>query len=484
MRNLGRHSLVYGLGVILTKAVSFLMLPIYTRLLTPADYGVLQLIMMTLEVVSIFAGSRIAFGIFHFYHKASDEAGRRDVLSTALLLLAGTYVVTATTAVAAAPWIAEAVFGEGGRYTTYIRLAALGMAFESLMLVPTALFQLKERSGAFVTISMLRLLLQVGLNLLLLIQFDMGVAGVLLSSLLTSLIVGGALAISLVRQVGTTFRGSAAREFLRFGLPLVAVQVATFVYTFGDRYFLNRAGGAAEVGLYGLAYQFGFLVATLGFTPFQRVWDPQRFAVAKRDDRDEIFARVFLYLNVGLLCASLGLSLFASDVLRLIAAPAFHAAGVYVPIIVLAYVFHCWSNFLNVGIYVTGRTEYFTAANWVAAAVALLLYVLLIPRWLAWGAAWATLGSTIVRCALAYAFSQRLWRVEYAWAPVLRLGAAAIVAGVAGWLLPPLPLALSVLAHAAILGMFLALVWSVLLAADDRAALLRFIRRRGSVVSA
>jgi O-antigen/teichoic acid export membrane protein len=282
-----------------------------------------------------------------------------------------------------------------------------------------------------------------------------------------------------VAEVGIHFRAAAAREFLRFGLPLVAVQIATFVYTFGDRFFLNQAGGEAIVGLYGLAYQFGFLVATLGFLPFQRVWDPQRFAVAKRADRDSIYARVFVYLNVGLVTASLGISLFSGDVLRMIAAPAFHSAAAYVPIIVLAYIFHCWGNFLNLGIYITERTEYFTIANWVAAAVAMLLYVLLIPRWLAWGAALATLGSVGMRFWLAYVFSQRLWPIRYEWGPVVRIMVLAIAFGAVAAVLPAIPLIVSLAVHTVLLTLFVGLVWRLLLTDADRSAMQRYVRIPG-----
>jgi O-antigen/teichoic acid export membrane protein len=477
MANLGRHSMVYGIGIVLTKAVSFLLLPIYTRFLSPADYGVIQLIVMTFEVVSIFAGSRIAFGIFHFYHKAGTEEERRGVLSTSLLLLSATYAVAALAAALFAPAIAELVFDDGREYVNLVRLAAASLAFESLLLVPTTLFQLRNRSRQFVVVSLVRLLLQVGLNLVMLIPLRMGVTGVVLSGLLANLLVGGFLVAQMTVEVGLRFSRPAARDLLRFGLPLVGMQVATFIFTFGDRYFLNRAGDTAAVGIYGLAYQFGFLVATVGFLPFQRVWDPQRFAIAKRPDRDAIYSRVFIYMNVGLVSAALAMGVFARDVLRVIAAPAFHSAAVFVPIIAAAYVFHCWANFLNVGIYLKERTEYFTAANWVAAGVAVAGYLLLIPRWLAWGAAFTTLASLAVRFWLAHVFSQRLMPVRYDWGPVIRLMILATVVGVAAAVAPPLPLPLSVPAHGALLALYGVILWRVVLSPEDRDTLRRFLRK-------
>jgi O-antigen/teichoic acid export membrane protein len=475
--SLGRHSVVYAVGMLLTKAVAFLMLPVYTRLLSPSDYGVLQLISMFLEVLSIFAGSRIAYGIFHFYHKAGTDTEKRTVLSTAVLLLTVSFAVVAIGTALMAPTIANAVFGYQGRFVLYVRLAAIGMACESLLTVPSALFQLHNQSIRFVTFSLTRLGLNLALNLVLLIQFNMGVAGVLLSSVITNMLVGGFLVIRMLGIVKTSFSWPVAQSFLRFGIPLVVMQVATFTFTFGDRYFLNKAGDTAAVGLYGLAYQFGFLVGMIGYMPLEMVWDPQRFAVAKRLDRDVIFSRVFKYMNVTLLTAAVGICLFVGDVLNLIAAPAFHGASIYVPVIVGAYIFQAWGTFFNIGIMITEKTTYWTIANWAAAVVAMVGYFLLIPKYLAWGAAFTVVASLGTRFWLTHLFSQRLWYIRYEWAPVLRLIAIALLVTAVSLLMPPLNTMPSILVHVTLLAAYLLLVWQLILAPTDRNALRAAIGR-------
>jgi O-antigen/teichoic acid export membrane protein len=485
IRRLGRHSLVYGIGNLLTKAVAFIMLPIYTRLLTAADYGVLSLVFMTFEVVTIIAGSRIAIGIFHFYHKAESDEGRRKVLSTAFLVLAVTYTFAASITIAAAPQIARFVFGEGTRNALYLRVAAGSMAFEGLFLVPMALLQLQARSSRYVAVNLTRLGMQVVLNLIFLIPLDMGVLGVLLSSLISCAVIGVVLAARLVWQVGLRVDPDVARSFVRFGLPLVLMQVATFISTFGDRYFLNAASNTTQVGLYSLAYQFGFLVANIGFTPFHGIWDPQRFAIARRADRDEIFARVFVYLNILLLSVAVGVALFGGDVIRLMADQEFHAASVYVPVLAAAYVFQAWGSFLNLGIYLKERTGYFALANWTAAIVALAGYIWLIPIWYAWGAAVTTLLSLMTRAATAHVFSQRLWRVEYQWAPVVRLLTLAVAIGVAGAFLPSLSIVASIAAHTGLFAVYALLVWLMpVLEPAEREAAIQFVRERVAMLRA
>jgi O-antigen/teichoic acid export membrane protein len=475
MASMGRHSLIYLIGIVASKAVAFLMLPIYTRLLSPADYGVLQLVVMFLEVLSIFAGSRIALGIFHFYHKAADEEARRKVLSTALLLLNATFGVAAVITLLVAPQIAQLVFGEAGRYATYVRLGALSMAFESLVTVPTALFQLQQQSIRFVTVSLLRLGLQVVLNLILLIPFRMGVTGVLLTSVISNCLVGTVLVTQLLWKVKPRFSRPAAVAFLRFGVPLVVMQAATFIFTFGDRYFLNKAGDATAVGLYALAYQFGFLVGTIGYIPIEMVWDPQRFAVAKRPDRDAIYARVFVYINVVLLTVGVGISLFVGDVLSIIADPAYHAAAAYVPVIVGAYIFQAWGSFFNVGIMLKEQTHYWTIANWAAAFVALGGYLFLIPRYLVWGAAFTVVASLGTRFWLTHLFSQRLLHIRYDWGPVVRLITIAAAFAAAAVLAPPFPVLASLAVHTLLFGLYVPLVWRVILTESDRNAVFKVL---------
>jgi O-antigen/teichoic acid export membrane protein len=372
--------------------------------------------------------------------------------------------------------IAEFVFGEGGRTVLYLQVAAGSMTFEGVLLVPMALLQLKERSGTYVAANMVRLVIQLVLNLIFLIPLRMGLLGVLLSSLLANGCVGVFLAVRLVRRIGLRVDTPVARAFLRFGLPLVLMQVATFISSFGDRYFINQATNATQLGLYSLAYQFGFLVTQIGFWPFYGSWDPKRFEIARREDRDQIFARVFVYLNVVLWFVALGVAIFSGDVIRVMADAEFHAAGVYVPVLAAAYVFQAWGSFLNLGIYLKERTGYFALANWVAAIVALVGYIWLIPILYVWGAAVTTLVSLATRAALAHVFSQRLWKIDYQWAPVAWLMALTVLFAVGGVLMPPLPILASIATHAAMFGLYAVLVWVLpILQQDERERALDFV---------
>jgi O-antigen/teichoic acid export membrane protein len=477
LARVGRHGIVYAAGMLLSKAVAFVMLPIYTRYLTPADYGTLQLVVVTFEVVSIVAGSRLGAGIFHFFHKATGQTARHRLLATTLVLMASTYLAATSAAFLAAPAIARLVFGSAAN-AALIRVAAAGLAFECLLLVPLAYLQVRERSALYVSANLAKLVMQLSLNILFIVYLRMGPIGVLLSTLIANLVLGSALTAYLVRQVGLRLSREAARDVVRFGLPFVGTQVATTVSTYGDRYFLQRSANVAAVGIYGLAYQFGFLLAWIGYVPFQSIWDPVRFEIAKRADRDEVYARAFVYYNVVYLTTAVGIAVLVRDVLRVMSDPAYLPAADIVPVILCAYVFQGWTEFQNLGILIRERTVIVTWANWIAAATAVTGFATLTPPLKGLGAALATLTAFAVRHAIIYTAAQRLWPVRYRWGPVMRLVALAVLVVVAGELIRVPSVTASLAVRLGLLGLYFVGVWvGGILSEADRSFVKRMIRR-------
>ena len=475
MSRVGRHTLVYGAGVLLSKAVSFIMLPVYTRFLTPADYGVMELIGMTLEIIAIVAGTKLALGIFRYYHKAETDAERNAVVSTAMTGLGASYAIVGLLSFLAAGQLSTLIFGTTA-HAPLIRLAAMTLALQSLMIVPLAYARLRGHAMLFVVSNLAKLTVGLGLNILFVVHLRMGVQGVFLANLIATLVVGVTLGVYVVRSVGMAYSPKATRDLLRYGVPLIGTQLAAFLLTFGDRYFLKAAADETAVGLYSLAYQFGFLLAAIGYIPFEAVWEPARFQIAKRPDRDVLFNKGFRYMNVVLLTTAVGLSLFVPDLLRVMAAPAFHGAATLVPLILVAYILQGWTQIQDIGILVSERTGFHTLANWIAAAIALAGYAVLVPRYLGFGAALSTLVAFAVRYGIIYTVSQRLWPVRYEWRPILMLSAVALSVGVAGVMVHSESLVVSLAVRAALLGLYLIALWyQPILTETDRAFIRRFV---------
>ena len=457
-RGVGKHALIYGLGMVLSRAVSFIMLPVYTRYLTPADYGVMALIEMTLDFISIVGGAQLALGVFRFYHKAEREADRHQVVFTSLMLIGLLYGTVSCVVLVAAGPLSNLLFGSDAQVGV-IRIAALNLGASSLLIVPLTFARVRDLSVLLVSANLVKLVLGLSFNILFIVVMGLGVRGIFLASLISNGLVGAALVVWTIRRVGTRPSLKWTGDLLRYGIPLMGMQVATFLATFSDRYFLQALSDESVVGLYSLAYQFGFLLMMVGFVPIDMVWGPKRFEVAKREGAEELLSQGFVVMNLVLLTTAVGITLYVEDVLRIMATPAFYSAADVVPVILVAYVLQAWASVQDIGILVQERTELLTFANLVSAVVAVAGYALLIPPFLQWGAAVATVLAFATRYVLTYRFSQQLWPLRYRWRSVWVLVAWAVGVSGTSLALPQMQAAVSVGVHTLLVFVYLGGIW-------------------------
>jgi len=458
LKGVGRSALVYGVGILLTRLISLLLLPVYTRFLGTEDYGVMALIEMTLDVISIVAGAQLAQGVFRYYHKSDDPDEKLAVVSTALLSLGASYLMVALLVFALAPLVSTFLF-DGPERVTLIRVAACGLLAQSLLIVPLAYARVRDRARIFVAANLAKALLGALLNIYFLAVLGLGVMSIFISAAVAGALVAGAMLTWTFREVGFGFSRAAIRDLLRFGVPMIGMQFATFTFTFGDRFILKAFSGEGAVGLYSMAYSFAFLMTAVGFAPIEQVWGPRRFAVARSEGRDAPLNDIFRWVSMLLITLALGMSLFIGDVLRILTTPAFHPAGQLVHFILLAFVIHGWTALQDLGILIKERTEYLMAINWAAAALALFSFWILIPLMGPLGASLGTLLAALARWGLTYSVSQRLWRVEYQWPPVLRTLLLAIPFALVGVLLGAPPLWFALLVRVALFLLFLISLW-------------------------
>lgn len=477
LSRLGRDTMLYGLGTVLTRAVSFVMLPVYTRYLTPADYGLLQILDLALDIAAILVSAGATAGIMRFYFKATSERERSNVLFTGWGTQVGLNLIGTVLLLLAAPFIWRLALSEAGT-ANMVRIAACNFTLGTLVVVPTLMLQADQRPLAFVSVSTGKLVVQLSLNILFLVGFGWGPTGILLSTFCANLAVGLVMSAILIRRTGFSWSWPTFHYLRRFAVPIQLSKGGTFILAFGDRFFLEKLHGLGSVGIYGLAYQFGFLVSGTVAGPFNQAWTPQRWQLVTEpaEVRDAKTNRGFLFGNLIIVSAAVGIALFIRPIIHVMTTPAFHSAAFLVPPIVLAYVFQVWTNVVDFGIQVSEQTRYTGFATWSAVIVVVILYSTLIPPFGGMGAAVATLAAMIVRFGLTLHWSQRLWHIGYHWGPHARMLGAGIVITAVSFLFQPAGLLPLIGVGAAGFLCYLGFVWAAVLHGDDRQLALKFLR--------
>jgi len=478
VRSTFKHGAVYLIGTVLSRVAGFVMLPVYTRVLTPRDYGVMEMLAYTTDVLTFLVGLGVSTALTRHYYRYDSEAERHALVSTAALLLFVLFVAVAIPVLVFAQPITSLLL-KPDEPALFVRLSmailVLGVAID----VPMTVMRARQESHQVVLWGALRLLLAIGCNLVLVVWLRMGVLGVLVSTLISSAVVGGYLVTRLLRVTGIRFSGAMARALVTFGAPFAIWELGSFVLHFSDRFFLNAYGTLDAVGLYSLSYKIAIVIPFFVTGPFSSIWLPKALEIERREGLGAIpiLSAIQRHYNLLLICIALGMSLFAWDAIRIGTGPAFHGASAPIPVLAMAMIFFGYRQIAQIGVIIRDRPGLVARSTGVAAATVLALNWVLIPRYGAMGAAFATLGGFGTEFFVMRWFSMREYPLR------IEIGALAIGIAVTTWLasravLPvdasiPLSVAVNTLAFVVFLG---ALLLTGAVGADERRFLFAALR--------
>lgn len=435
---LARHSLVYGANILATQALGFLLIPIYTRAMPPGDYGALEILARTSEVLAIFVLAGLRLAVVRFVQDPMFLRDRGKVVGSAAWITLGLGLTFLGSLVFGADFVAAQLLHNAG-LSWAVRLMAVGAFCDMMTVLPMSLLQADQKSMTFARFNLLRFGVGLTLNLLLVAWFHLGLRGILLSTIGSA----GTLMLILQPRMWLWERpapdAGLARQLLRFGLPFVPGGLFLFVLNNGDRYFLARLTTPAEVGLYALGYKLGMLVLYLFVEPVSMNWSAMMVEIHSRKDGPAVFSRTFTFIVVAYLCGGVALSLLAPMLLPLAVGPAYLAAGGLIPWVCLGYLFWACSLFFDTPFYLVRKTGVKPLLLGTAAVLNLSLYALLIPRYRMYGAASATIIAFAFFAALTWWFARRHVDIPYAWGRLTTALGLAGATALAGMLVPAPP---------------------------------------------
>jgi len=391
LRNLLKDSAVYGIGIVLSRLIGFLMIPIYTRVLSPADYGIIETIVRVVDVVGLVLALGLASAFMRYFNEAAEGVDRRRLVSTCMLLVLAATAVSLVVLVPASPWVTEAAFGDREN-ELYVRLALIGMLLATISNVPLTLLRAEGRPWRFTVISTAQLVLALVLNIVLLVVLRLGVLGAVLSTLINAAVWSLVLGVELFWKYGIRFDRGWARRLLIFGVPLVPASISQFVLHFSDRFFLTRFATIEDLGLYSLAYRFAML-ATMLYGMLDQAWWPWAFRVAREPDARQNLADGVALMLVASTVFVTGVILFSKPVIGIMASAEFASASRYVPPLTLAYWLFSTVAPMSVGLQLAERTGLVAVANGIAAVVCIGLSFWIIPVYGVAGAIAVTIAS-------------------------------------------------------------------------------------------
>jgi O-antigen/teichoic acid export membrane protein len=288
----------------------------------------------------------------------------------------------------------------------FLSFSAFLMAY--IANVPYTSLRAKEASGTVVTIDLVLTAALLISNIYFLSVLKLSLYGLFLSRVIVN---GIAVALILKWMRREVFGGvdwTLLRRMIRFGAPLIFSNLTLFTLNFSDRFFLQRFQSLEVVGIYAVGYKFGFLLNFLLIQPFTMMWQGRMYIVHKRPDHKKVFSRIFVLYSAVLIFATLGMAVLGPELMKYMVDPRYLGGGAVIAVVSLSYVFLGIGYFLQLGMFLAGRTGLIGMVSVAAAVVNLAANYFLILHFGMVGAAWATVLGFLAIAVGSYIGSERV----------------------------------------------------------------------------
>ncbi len=426
LRHLVKDTSVYGLVSAARSLVGLLLVPIYTRVFLPGEYGQID----TLTTLAAFLTLAATLGMdtaaaLYFYDNAGHE-DRGAMVTTAITTRVGLSVFLAAVLSLFAPALAELLFRSEMAAST-IRIAVWTAPANAMVGFLIELLRLSRRPWAYAGLAISNLLLGVGLSILFVVGLGWGVSGAFGGPLLAAVLILPAGFWATRRLLFPRFSRPWLAKLLHVGLPLIPTALGGWLIAYSNRYFLLHYGSAADVGLLAVGNKASAPLVLLT-SAFLTAWGPFAFSIQKQENAPQVYAKALTYFWIVAGAGVVAVALFAKEMLWLFTTASYLDGAAVSGLMALQIVADCSYYIVNIGLILAKRTRLLAYSVPAAAVACVAFNLLLTPRLGYIGAALAAMLAYATSAGLAYLLAQRVYPIPYEGRKVLTLIALCVLA--------------------------------------------------------
>ncbi len=424
LKQLTKETAIYGISTILGRFLNFILVPFYTNIFPPEEYGIVTNVYAFIAIMNII----FIYGMDSAYIKfaASEEfPDKKETFSTTSISIILTSILFAFIVLAFDQPVIR-FLSISVDYSVIITYTILILVLDALAVIPFIFIRLENKALLFTSIKIGGIVLNVALNIILIVFLGWGVEAVFLSNVAASLFILLCLLPLYFKNFRIKFNPVLFKRLLKFGLPYLPGGMAAIFLHVIDRPIVEHLTDLKTLGIYQANYRLGIFMM-LFVMMFQYAWQPFFLQNAKEGNAKEIFSKVFTYFTIigGIILVAI--SLFIDDLVKIqimnrsFIGEAYWGGLSIVPIILLAYLFNGFHYIFSAGLFIKEKSNSVPLIMGIAAGVNVAVNFALIPTMHIFGAALATLASYFVLAAGFFIVSQRLYEIKYEYTKMFRL---------------------------------------------------------------
>ena len=382
------NTAILGAGTFVSKVLVFLLMPLYTALLSTEQFGTADILAQTANLIMPLAILGIGDGLFRFALDSEGEK-RKQVFTSALKIL-----LAAALPLAALLQLLRLF----SIYNGYVWLLFFYVCSANLHLICANYIRACNKTKEFAIQGIANTALTIIFNVLFLVVFDMGVLGYVLSVAVSDFLITLAIFLWCKLYRDVSFKASEKgllKAMLLFSIPYIPTTLMWMITSTSDRFIVTAFCGAAENGLYAAAYKLPTLISLAGGV-FIEAWQFSSVNDALPEEREKFFATVYRNYQGIMFMGGAALVLCSKILTMLLLDASYYSSWKYVSVLGIAMIFSALSSFMGSVYFVEKRSVRSLITASAGAISNIVLNFLLIPSMGAMGAAIATALSYII----------------------------------------------------------------------------------------
>lgn len=376
-----KNTFIFTIGSIATKLITFILVPIYTHILTTQEYGVVDLISTISMVLAPVLILNISESVMRF--SLDKDADHNKIMSSGLLIfiiavIGGLLIIPITKS-----------FGNIGEYSFYLYFYTITSAGSQLLL---CYLRGKEQLVQYTCGNIINTLSVAVLNILFLVVLRKGIKGYLLAYIIASVVttiyaffVGNVLDV--IRKFKVDKR--LTTEMLKYSLVLVPNVFMWWIMNSADRIVITAVVGVAANGIFAIAYKIPSLMSTVAGI-FNQAWSYSAIREDESEDKEKYTNNIYKGFFMIISLSALGMLMILKPFMNVYVDATYYSAWKYAPYLILGFVFQTLGSFLSTPYTVNKDSKGFLFSATFGAMVNIVLNFLLVFRWGLTGVAIAT----------------------------------------------------------------------------------------------
>ncbi len=424
-KSLSGSTIWYSFGNFVVRSMSFILLPLYSHMISTNDFGIYSLLMSFYAIAAVLFQSGMQNALMKYYLEADDIDQKKKIFSSIVNSICSLGVLFTVTGILFSKEISQFVLG-APQYSKLTALLFISLFIDTLGYFGLHLLKTQIKAKKVVSYSLASAITNLILNIVFVYSLKMGVEGIFLAQIISSLF----LIIFLIKDIFTDYKFTIDFDFIKkatiFSLPIIIGGVLSSAVDVCDRFFLNFFTDKNTVGIYSLSYRIA-IVMNVFVISFRTAWIPHALNLYKTSNSALIFGKTYLKLLSIVFLILITVTLFAPFLFNIklfnvfLLDKNYEPGLIILPYILLGYLINGIIAFYSLYPFISNKSYHFLISDGLAFLVNIALNLILIPALGMLGAAIATTAAFFIGALYLYFVSVNNITIIYPVKEILQL---------------------------------------------------------------